>query len=271
MSRGLDQLANLLSTSHHIAVVTGAGISAESGLRTFRGVTSTAATPPPGGDMAALWKDFDPATLATPEAFGKNPELVTRWYDWRRLGCLAAEPNPGHLALAEIERRTLARGGAFTLLTQNVDRLHHRAGSVNVVELHGSIIQWRCTRTGRALTPGADPFERFPPASPFAEGALLRPDVVWFGEALPEAAVDAASAAAAACDLFISIGTSSVVYPAAGFIQSAARRGAKTAELNLEETPISGVVDVSIRSRASEALTAILAHPPTTSRAGQTG
>lgn len=247
-----------LASARRIAVLTGAGISAESGLRTFRGVTTPGAAPsgmPP--DMAALWKDFDPATLATPEAFERDPELVTRWYDWRRLGCLAAEPNPGHLALAELERRLTARNpdpGAFTLLTQNVDRLHHRAGSKNIVELHGSIIVWRCTRTGRRSVPAESPFESFPPRSPFAEGALLRPDVVWFGEPLPVEAIAAAAEAAETCDLFLSVGTSSVVYPAAGFIRHAARRGAKTAEVNLEATPISGMVDLSIRGRAAEVL-----------------
>ncbi len=256
MPHAPDELARLLSTSRRIAVLTGAGISAESGLRTFRGVTSAHAASGGPPDMAALWKDFDPATLATPEAFERNPELVTRWYDWRRLGCLAAEPNPGHLALAELERRVTGAHGpaAFTLLTQNVDRLHHRAGSVNVVELHGSIVQWRCTLTGERLTPPGEPFKAFPPPSPFAPGALLRPDVVWFGEALPPEAMAAAGEAVAACDLFLSIGTSSVVYPAAGFIQQAARRGAATVEINLEATPISGLVGLSVRARAGDVL-----------------
>lgn len=262
MNDEIRHLAQLLAFARSISVLTGAGISAESGLRTFRGTRSSAATPPPDSpsDMAALWKDFDPATLATPEAFAKNPELVTRWYDWRRLGCLAAEPNAGHLALAELERRLSQRHGAgsFTLLTQNVDRLHHRAGSVNIIELHGSIIQWRCTQTHRRTTPPEQPFETFPPASPFHQGAILRPDVVWFGEALPAEAIEAAAEAAETCDLFMSIGTSSVVYPAAGFIQHAARRGAKTVEINLEVTPISEMVDLSIRGRAGEVLPAAL-------------
>jgi len=258
MSNDLTSLADILRTSRRIAVLTGAGISAESGLRTFRGATAAASAPsgmPP--DMAALWKDFDPATLATPEAFERDPELVTRWYDWRRLGCLAAEPNPAHLALAELERRVphfTPDPGAFALLTQNVDRLHHRAGSQSIVELHGSIIQWRCTRTGRRTVPPEAPFDAFPPRSPFADGAMLRPDVVWFGEALPYEAVAAATAAAETCDLFLSIGTSSVVYPAASFIQQAARRGAVTVEVNLEPTPISGMVDISIRGRAGDVL-----------------
>lgn len=253
MDQAVQILARWFADAVHIAVVTGAGISAESGLRTFRGTTGMAP------DMAALWKDFDPATLATPEAFERDPELVSRWYDWRRRGCLDAEPNPGHIALAELERRTIARGGRFVLLTQNVDRLHQRAGSVSVVELHGTIMEWRCTRTGRRFTPGAGAMERFPPPSPFDAGGLLRPDVVWFGEPLPREAVEAAQAAAAACDLFISIGTSSVVYPAAGFIQAAGARGARTAEVNLEATPISEWVDVSIRGKAGDVLPRLLA------------
>lgn len=259
MSDAIQQLSRLIDAAKRIAVLTGAGISAESGLRTFRGVSSSSPVPP--ADMAALWKDFDPATLATPEAFAKNPELVTRWYDWRRLGCLAAEPNAGHLALAELERRLKQQHGpdSFTLLTQNVDRLHHRAGSVNVVELHGSIIQWRCTQTHRRTTPPEQPFETFPPASPFCAGATLRPDVVWFGEALPTEAIAAAAEAAETCDLFMSIGTSSVVYPAASFIQHAARRGAMTVEINLEVTPISDLVDLSIRGRAGDVLPSALA------------
>lgn len=206
--------------------------------------------------MAALWKDFDPATLATPQAFARDPELVTRWYDWRRLGCLAAEPNAGHMALAEIERRIEARGGRMTLLTQNVDGLHRRAGSRNVVELHGTIMTWRCVATGRRVEPGGEGFTAFPPVSPYAtgDGAILRPDVVWFGEALPVEAVRVASEVASECDLFLSVGTSSVVYPAASFIQEAARRGARTAEVNLEVTPISGMVGLSIRGKAGDVL-----------------
>ncbi len=248
--------------------MTGAGVSVESGLRTFRGGEK---------DMSSLWKEFDPQTLATPEAFDANPELVARWYDWRRLGCLAAEPNAGHLALAEIEaivvgRRTSVASafvagrassptpprpspqgeGAFTLLTQNVDRLHQRAGSVNVVELHGTIMEWRCTRTGAKVVPGAEGMTKFPTRT--AAGGLLRPDVVWFGEALPEEAVAAAQMAVARCDVFLSVGTSSVVYPAAGFVHAARARGAFTAEVNADETVISGMVDVSLRGKSGEVL-----------------
>jgi NAD-dependent deacetylase len=235
-------LAGALRSARQVAVITGAGISAESGIRTFRDT------------MDGLWKDFDPAKLATPEAFARDPELVTKWYDWRRQGCLAAEPNPGHLALARMERAVESRGGRFTLLTQNVDRLHQKAGSRSVVELHGSIIEWRCTRTGRKHVPPGEAFERFPPPSPHSPKGVLRPDVVWFGEMLPAEAMAAAEEAAASCDLFLSVGTSAVVYPAAAYIQMAAARGAGTAEVNRDATPISELVDWSLRGNAGEVL-----------------
>jgi NAD-dependent deacetylase len=257
MSDPIAASAHALKNARNIAVLTGAGISAESGLRTFRG----AGTPDLPPDMQSLWKEFDPATLATPEAFAANPELVTRWYDWRRIGCLAAEPNPGHLALAQLEQLLIARGGTFTLLTQNVDRLHHRAGSRSVVELHGSILIWRCTRCHRQIEPPPEPMREFPPRAKCctdARGALIRPNVVWFGEALPAAAIRAAANAAESCDVFMSIGTSSVVYPAAGFIEQASANGAKTIEINPEATPLSRSVDWSIRARSGEALPALL-------------
>lgn len=236
-------VADRLRTSRGVVVLTGAGVSAESGLKTFRDT------------MEGLWKDFDPQKLATPEAFEADPETVTRWYDWRRLGCLAADPNPGHLALAAIERSVVARAGSFTLLTQNVDRLHHKAGSRNVVELHGTIMVWRCTRCGEKFEPPPTAFQVFPPPSPW--GGILRPDVVWFGEMLPEAALEAACAAMATCDLFMSVGTSSVVYPAAGFIQAAAANGAFTVEINRDATPISRTVDVSLRGKSGDILPAL--------------
>lgn len=253
MSDLLAAISNALRDARRVAVLTGAGISAESGLRTFRG-SGTPDLPP---DMQSLWKEFDPQTLATPEAFNAKPELVTRWYDWRRLGCLAAEPNRGHLALAEIERLLRSRGGSLTLLTQNVDRLHHRAGSMNVVELHGTIMTWRCTRCGLETEPPPEPMQAFPPQAVCCaghRGALLRPNVVWFGEALPSEAVRKALHAAETCDVFLSIGTSSVVFPAAGFFEHASANGAKTIEINPEVTPLSGRVDWSIRAKSGDVL-----------------
>ncbi len=241
-------LAGRLASARSVVVLTGAGVSAESGIRTFRDAADEATR-----TMAGLWKDFDPAKLATPEAFDADPALVTRWYDLRRRGCLAATPNPGHMALAEMQRRVEASGSRFTLLTQNVDRLHQRAGSIGVVELHGSIIEWRCTRTGRKITPDAAEFTTVPAPSPFVAGGLLRPDVVWFSEMLPEAALDIASDALESCDVFISVGTSAQVFPAAGFIRTASANGAFTAEVNREPTPISGLVDACLHG-ASGAL-----------------
>jgi NAD-dependent deacetylase len=234
--------AAALADARHVVVITGAGISAESGIRTFRDT------------MQGLWKDFDPQKLATPEAFDADPEMVTRWYDWRRQGCLAADPNPGHLALARLEHLLTARGREFTLLTQNVDRLHQKAGSRNVVEVHGSIIEWRCTRTGRKTIPGHEPFAEFPPKSPFADGALLRPDVVWFGEALPDSALAIAEDVLTRCDVFLSVGTSSVVYPAAGFAELAMHRGAGVIEVNPDRTPLSSLCTWSLRGKAGDIL-----------------
>jgi NAD-dependent deacetylase len=244
-------VADRLARARRVAVLTGAGISAESGIRTFRDT------------MAGLWKDFDPQKLATPEAFAADPELVSRWYDWRRLGCLAAEPNAGHTALAALERRVRDRGGEFTLLTQNVDGLHQRGGSMTVVELHGSIHVWRCTRTGEEVRPGPAPFATFPPPSPAGGGAMLRPGVVWFGEPLPGVALRAAAEAVAACDVFLSVGTSAVVYPAAGFVEEAGANGAVTVEVNPEATPLSRRVDFSLRGKAGELLPRLLqGHTP---------
>jgi NAD-dependent deacetylase len=238
--------ARRLSVARRVCILTGAGISAESGIRTFRDT------------MEGLWKDFDPATLATPEAFARDPELVTRWYDWRRLGCLAAEPNAGHLALAQMEANLTERGGSCALFTQNVDRLHRRAGSQNIIELHGSIIQWRCTLTHKLTDPPAVAFENYPPPSPFAESGLLRPNVVWFGESLPEDALHAAMTVIPDCDLFFTIGTSAVVYPAAGFVKLASQNGAFTIEVNRDETPASFGVDISLRGSAGEILPEIV-------------
>lgn len=245
----LRPIAEELRRARSLVVITGAGISAESGIRTFRDT------------MEGLWKDFDPQKLATPQAFAADPATVTRWYDWRRRGCLEAEPNPGHLALAAIEREMTKRNGTFTLLTQNVDRLHQRAGSTNVVELHGTIMRWRCTVTGQEVEPGPEEFATCPMPSPFsdAKGALLRPCVVWFGEALPQSALEAAFDAVQTCDLFMTVGTSSIVYPAAGFVEFAAQRGAVTVEVNRDATPATGLVDHAARGLAGELLPRIVA------------
>jgi NAD-dependent deacetylase len=226
-------------------VLTGAGVSAASGIPTFRDA------------LTGLWAKYDPAELATPEAFGRDPGLVTRWYDERRLAVLRCTPNAGHRALVELERQIADRGGHFTLITQNVDRLHQRAGSGSVIELHGSLLVWRCTKTGAEQEfLEAVPFGEYPPRS--ADGGLLRPGVVWFGEVLREGAIAAAERAVGECDLFLSLGTSGIVYPAAGLIEIAAASGARTCEINLDETPASHIADWSIRGRCDEVLPELL-------------
>lgn len=240
-------LLTSLRSARRILVVTGAGVSAESGVPTFRG----------GADVQpALWENFDPMQLATPEAFARHPEIVARWYDERRSLRLTTQPNPGHHALVELERRLTQQGGEFLLATQNVDRLHHAAGSKHVVELHGSIMVWRCTACREEREELGPRFESHPPRCHC--GGARRPGVVWFGEALPEDAIEAATRAAMTCDLFISVGTSSIVYPAAGLVEIARDRGAATLEINAEETPISRWVRWSIRGKSGEVLPALL-------------
>jgi NAD-dependent deacetylase len=233
-------LVDALRKARAVVVLTGAGVSAESGIPTFRDA------------MDGLWSKFDPHELASPEGFARDPETVTRWYDWRREKCGAAKPNPAHLALARLENHLAAQQRAFTLLTQNVDRLHQAAGSVNVVELHGTIWVWRCTRCGIEREERGGAFTEFPPRC--ACGGPRRPAVVWFGEMLPEDAMQMAGDALEACDLFFSIGTSAVVEPAASFIHHARRHGAKTVEINREPTPITPVVDWSLLGKAGEML-----------------
>ncbi|MEM1185187.1 MAG: NAD-dependent deacylase [Planctomycetota bacterium] len=240
----LAKLRTALNDAQHVVVLTGSGVSAESKIPTFRDA------------MEGLWKDFDPQTLATPEAFEADPGRVTRWYDWRRLKCAEAQPNPGHLALAEIQTQTLARGASFTLLTQNVDGLHQRAGSTDVVELHGSIMAWRGVDSGEPAELPEGPFESFPPTS--ASGEIIRPSVVWFGEMLPEEALRRSFDALERCDLFMTIGTSSVVHPAAGFVHNARANDAFIAEVNPDDTPISPLVNTTIRAKSGEALPLLL-------------
>jgi len=218
----LEAVASTLRRARGVVVLTGAGVSAESGLPTFRG---------DGG----LWRGHDPTRLATPEAFDRDPALVSEWYDLRRMAAAAAEPNAAHVALAEVERHVVAAGGRFALLTQNVDRLHQRAGSERFVELHGSLVVWRDHRSGRRVTPEPTPFRTHPLPGP--DGGWLRPDVVWFGEYVSEEALVAAATALTWCDLFLVVGTSAVVYPAAGLVGRAAAAGAVTVEVNVAATP----------------------------------
>ena len=235
-----NAVVDALLEARAVVVLTGAGVSAESGIPTFRDA------------MEGLWAKYDPSRLATPEAFDRDPETVTRWYDWRREKCSRAKPNPEHLALARLEKHLTTQQRGFSLLTQNVDRLHQAAGSRNVVELHGTLWVWRCTRCGVEREERAVPFTEYPPRC--ACGGARRPGVVWFGEMLPEDALEKALDALEASDLFFSVGTSAVVEPAASFIHRARRHGARTVEINREPTPISPVVDWSLLGKAGEIL-----------------
>lgn len=231
----IPQAKQWLSEARRIAVLTGAGISAESGVPTFRG---------PGG----LWKTRRPEDLATPGAFARDPKLVWEWYDWRR-GLLAkVEPNPGHAALATLEDRS----PDFTLITQNVDGLHERAGSRRIHRLHGSIWRVRCTECGAETNDDRVPLPEIPPRC--GCGALVRPGVVWFGEPLPQKEWQAAERAATHCDLLVVAGTSAQVYPAAALVPMAAQSGARVIEINMEDTPLSGVAGLSLRGKAGEIL-----------------
>lgn len=223
-----------LREARHICVLTGAGVSAESGVPTFRDA------------QHGLWADYDPQRLATPQAFADDPALVWRWYRWRRQLVAAANPNPAHVALA----RLAGLVPTFTLVTQNVDGLHQRAGSEQVIEFHGNLFEDRCDVEG-CLIEDDQPAEV--PVCPRC-GAKLRPGVVWFGEAIAEDALNRSFAAAADCDVFLSIGTSSLVYPAAGLMEVARQGGATTAEINPHPTAQAGGCDFSIASNAAATL-----------------
>ncbi len=215
------RLVEALQNARRVAVLTGAGISAESGVPTFREA------------LTGLWAQFDPEELATPQAFRRNPKLVWEWYAARREMIQRVEPNPGHRALAEMERCV----PCFTLITQNIDSLHQRAGSRRVVELHGNISRVKCFKEETLITTWTDDGQ-VPPRCPNC-GSYLRPDVVWFGELLPAQAMQEATEAAQTCDLFFSIGTSALVEPAASLPYAALANGAIVVEINPEETPLS--------------------------------
>jgi NAD-dependent deacetylase len=214
------QLLQRFAAAKSVAVLTGAGVSAESGVPTFRDAQS------------GLWAKFRPEELATPRAFRRNPRLVWDWYQWRRKLVAEAKPNPAHLALAEMEK-LFAR---FHLITQNVDGLHQRADSRQVIELHGNITRTKCFDEGTIVSSWKETGD-VPPKCP-ACGGLLRPDVVWFEEPMPEAEMEEAAAASASCDIFLSIGTSTVVYPAAALPSEALRGGATVVEINPQPTPL---------------------------------
>lgn len=242
MQAALARARSLLGSARRVAVLTGAGISAESGIPTFRDA------------QTGLWAKFDPMQLASEEGYRADPALVWRWYAWRRELVSKAQPNAGHLALARAERRF----DAFDLITQNVDGLHARAGSTSLVELHGNIMRTLCLeRCGYVEAEIARLPTGEPPRCPRC-GQWLRPGVVWFGEMLEPADLEASERAAVACDLMLVVGTSGLVYPAAGLPAAARRAGARVIIVNPHPTELDGPADSVLRGPAAELLPVLL-------------
>jgi len=234
------ELIRQLANAKRVTVLTGAGVSAESGVPTFRDA------------QTGLWANFKPEELATPQAFRRNPKLVWEWYEWRRKRVADVQPNPAHLALAEMDERF----PHFQIITQNVDGLHQRAGSRNVIELHGNITRTKCFDEGTIISNWPDTSD-VPPKCPNC-GGLLRPDVVWFEEPMPEAEMERATQASTQCDIFFSIGTSAVVFPAASLPFEALRCGATTVEINPEPTPFTPEAHFALAGAAGLILPALL-------------
>lgn len=228
-----ETISDQLKKAKNIVFVTGAGISQESGIPTFRG-------------KDGLWRKYDPMTLATIDAFYQNPKLVWEWYEERRQNILKANPNPGHIAIAELEKYK-----NVTVLTQNIDGLHQRAGSTNVYELHGSIITIKCTVCNFKDTTTSS-FLSLPPLCKC--GNMLRPDVVWFGETLPQNIWNTAMEKSSSCDAMIVVGTSLAVSPANLLPVYAKENGALMIEVNPDQTPMSTTMDLSLRSSAAKTL-----------------
>lgn len=235
-----EGLIQHLRAAQHVVVLTGAGISAESGVPTFRDA------------LTGLWAKYDPQELATPEAFRNNPRLVWEWYAWRRNLVSEVEPNPGHLALAALERRV----SEFTLITQNVDSLHQRAGSTLVIELHGNLSRVKCSEEDRIVETWAESGD-IPPRCPFC-GGMLRPDVVWFGEMLPVQELRRAIQASRSADMFLTIGTSALVQPAASLPFEALENGAEVIEINIDRTPLSPWMTYTLQGKAGVILPALI-------------
>jgi NAD-dependent deacetylase len=239
-----QQASEILANAREVLVFSGSGISVESGLKTYRGE---------GG----LWDGQPVEVVAHPQGFADNPALVWEWYNTYRQGLAALAPNAGHRALAALEKTLVGKGGKMTVATQNIDGLHQAAGSTNVLEVHGSVHRVRCCKCNYRDFIGLAPMVPVPPPCP-ACGDLLRPAVVWFTEPLPRTEWEAAVTAAMTCDAFITVGTSAVVYPAAGLIQLAVERGIPSIEVNLDPTAFSSKVSVSLRGRAGEVLPILL-------------
>lgn len=239
-NEAISKASEYILKAKYLTALTGSGISAESGIPTFRG-------------RDGLWNSYRPEDLATPEAFAKDPETVWRWYAWRIERVCFANPNAAHYALRELEEKGLLR----CLITQNVDDLHERAGSCNVVHMHGAIKTARCVRCGRSFD------LEYPPAVPPVPvcdcGAFLRPGVVWFGEPIPGDVLEKSFLEAGKSDVIIVIGTSALVYPAAGLPLVVKKKGGVIIEINPEETPLTEHSDISLRESAVGAMNEIMA------------
>jgi len=252
MHEDLTTLAARIRGAKRLTILTGAGVSAASGVPTFRG-------------QDGLWRHYRPEDLATPDAFARDPRLVWEWYAWRREIIAACRPNAAHDVIAAWSgsdpgvRPPDAGRLKVTVLTQNVDDLHLLAGTRELVRMHGSIWELSCWgRCAPGVTPWRDgrvPMADLPPQCPHC-GGIARPAVVWFGESLRAEDLDAASRATA-CDVFLAVGTSALVYPAAGLVHDAREHGAFTAEINLEDTPVSAAVDLAVHGRAEQILPTI--------------
>lgn len=226
----------LIADMPNITVLTGAGISAESGIPTFRGEDG-------------LWKNFRPEDIATPQAFLNDPKLVWDWYEWRRKIIKEAKPNAGHFALVELEKQL----SNFTLITQNIDGLHQISGSISITELHGNLWQVRCTKCGLIEQNYEVPLRELPPNCRQCK-SIARPNVVWFGEIIPMSIIDKCLIAIESCQIMLIIGTSGVVEPAASMGLIAKQTGKTVIEINLDVTPNSGLYDLSIRGKSGDIL-----------------
>lgn len=231
-----EELIRFLRKAERVAALTGAGVSQESGLRTFRDA------------QTGLWAQYKPTDLASPEAFERDPKLVWDWYAWRREAIKGVRPNPGHYALVDMARHT----PDFNLITQNVDGLHRMAGSPTVIELHGNLQRVKCSLCGQQAEDWDEADENVPQCE--SCGGMLRPDVVWFGESLPRSELEAAVEAARSCLVFFSIGTSGLVQPAASLAFAARNRGAVVVEINAEPTPLTERVDFAFHGKSGRIL-----------------
>lgn len=240
---GISEVTARLAAAHSVAVLTGAGISADSGVPTFRGADG-------------LWRNFRAEDLATPEAFERDPRLVWEWYNWRRELIATKKPNPAHDTVAAMERRF----SRFWLVTQNVDGLHRDAGSTKLSEIHGNIWKVRCTACGLVEDNRQVPIPLLPACA--ACRKLVRPHIVWFGESLAQEDIARSYEALESCDVLLIIGTSGIVYPAASFAPVAKSVGAFVVEVNPDTTPNSGVVDVALQGRAKDIIPRLLSRLP---------